>query len=138
MASLQMRPASSLKAAPAVRAGFSRQTRVAVNAVFTKNKAKTASYVCLDCGYLYTDATPFEELKSYACPVCNAPKRRFKELRGNTMRANDAKSLQARKQKLRDQIEADGGNPDEGQNEFLIATSVGIVATLVGLYFLSQ
>jgi hypothetical protein len=44
------------QASPAVRtrAGFSRQTRVAVSAVFTKNKAKTASYVCLDCGYLYT------------------------------------------------------------------------------------
>lgn len=29
-------------------------------------------------GYIYCDATPFEDLESdYRCPQCNAPKRRF-------------------------------------------------------------
>lgn len=61
----------------AVRGSVSRQSRVAVSAIFTKAKAaaKTA-YVCLDCGYLYDEPTPFEQVKSYSCPVCGAPKRR--------------------------------------------------------------
>ncbi len=61
---------------PAVRGPASR-SGVKVQAIFTKSKASTkTAYVCLDCGYLYDGATPFEDLKSYACPVCGAPKRR--------------------------------------------------------------
>ncbi|GLC44602.1 hypothetical protein PLESTB_001324200 [Pleodorina starrii] len=123
----------------AVRGGVSRQSRVSVNALFTKSKpvAKTA-YVCLDCGYLYDEATPFEDVKSYSCPVCGAPKRRFKELKNNSLRNNDPKSMVARKEKLRDQIVAEGGNPDEGQNEFLIATGAAIAVTLGLLAYLTQ
>lgn len=34
--------------------------------------------VCVDCGWVYTDATPFEDQpESYRCPQCQAPKRRF-------------------------------------------------------------
>lgn len=32
----------------------------------------------MDCGYIYCDREPFEEIEnSYRCPQCNAPKRRF-------------------------------------------------------------
>ncbi|GIL66495.1 hypothetical protein Vafri_20022 [Volvox africanus] len=122
-----------------VRGAVSRQSRVSVNAIFTKNKVSPkVAYVCLDCGYLYDEPTPFEQVKSYSCPVCGAPKRRFKELRGNSLRNNDPKSMVARKEKLREQIAAEGGNPDEGQNEFLIATSAAIVVTLGLLAYLTQ
>ncbi|KXZ50740.1 hypothetical protein GPECTOR_15g425 [Gonium pectorale] len=123
---------------PALRGSVSRQSRVAVNAMFTKTKpAAKVAYVCLDCGYLYDEPTPFEDVKSYACPVCGAPKRRFKELKGNKLRNNDPKSLVARKEQLREQIVAEGGNPDEGQNEFLIFTGVTIVAALGFLAYLN-
>jgi len=37
-----------------------------------------ATHICLDCGYIYCDATPFEELpSSWNCPQCKAPKKRF-------------------------------------------------------------
>ncbi|RMZ55279.1 hypothetical protein APUTEX25_005557 [Auxenochlorella protothecoides] len=37
-----------------------------------------ATHICLDCGYIYCDATPWEDLPSdYVCPQCNAPRRRF-------------------------------------------------------------
>ncbi|GFR49979.1 hypothetical protein Agub_g12121 [Astrephomene gubernaculifera] len=124
---------------PALRSAVSRQPRVAVSAIFTKSKPSTkVAYVCLDCGYLYDDAAPFESLKSYSCPVCGAPKRRFKELRGNSLRGNDPKSMVARKDKLRAQIAAEGGNPDEGQNEFLLATGAAIAVTLGLLAYLTQ
>lgn len=139
MAALQARQQlSGLKAGPAARvaSGVSRQRVVSVSAaVKAKATAKSAAYVCLECGYLYTGSEPFESLKNYACPVCAAPKRRFKELRGNTLRNNDAKSLQARKAKLIEQVEADGGSADEGANEFLIATGLIIAATVAGLAY---
>ncbi|PNH08214.1 hypothetical protein TSOC_005225 [Tetrabaena socialis] len=122
----------------AVRGSVSRQSRVSVVAMAKAKAASKVAYVCLDCGYLYNDPTPFEDLKSYACPVCNAPKRRFKELRGNTLRSNDAKSLAARKAKLIEQIEADGGNTDEGGDELLYTAGAVIVATLGALAYFSQ
>eukprot|EP00887_Chlorella_sp_A99_P000441 scaffold17.g441.t1 len=37
-----------------------------------------ATHICLDCGYIYCDETPWERLpKDYVCPQCNAPRRRF-------------------------------------------------------------
>lgn len=37
-----------------------------------------ATHLCVDCGYIYCDETPFNELPGdYRCPQCNAPKRRF-------------------------------------------------------------
>lgn len=66
-----------MQAGPAARAGVSRQRVVSVSAaVKAKATAKSAAYVCLECGYLYTGSEPFESLKNYACPVCAAPKRR--------------------------------------------------------------
>ena len=40
------------------------------------------SFICIDCGYIYTKPG-FEELpKSYRCPQCSSPKRRFKAYEG--------------------------------------------------------
>lgn len=37
-----------------------------------------ATHICIDCGYIYTLKTPFEEQPSgYVCPQCNAPPKRF-------------------------------------------------------------
>eukprot|EP00897_Mesotaenium_endlicherianum_P010007 jgi/Mesen1/9034/ME000565S08340 len=36
------------------------------------------AYICQDCGYIYDQETPFEEVsEDYNCPVCTAPKTRF-------------------------------------------------------------
>ncbi|MQL41419.1 rubredoxin, partial [Escherichia coli] len=41
--------------------------------------ASKETYICRDCGYIYNERTPFEKLPDkYFCPVCGAPKRRFK------------------------------------------------------------
>lgn len=35
-----------------------------------------ATHICIDCGYIYCEETPFEELGAdYRCPQCNAPPR---------------------------------------------------------------
>ncbi|KAG2485746.1 hypothetical protein HYH03_015555 [Edaphochlamys debaryana] len=131
---------SALK--PALRGASSRSTTVAVSArsaVAAKGKAAgKEAMVCLQCGYLYDEKTPFEDVKAYACPVCNAPKRRFKALKGNVSRSNDPKSLAARKEKLRDQIAAEGGNADEGENELLLLAGASVVVTLGLFWYLTQ
>jgi len=44
----------------------------------TEAQKARATHVCLDCGYIYTLAKPFEEQpEGYQCPQCQAPKKRF-------------------------------------------------------------
>lgn len=36
------------------------------------------AYICQDCGYVYDDQKPFEDVgEDYNCPQCSAPKARF-------------------------------------------------------------
>ncbi|KAK4362810.1 hypothetical protein RND71_018051 [Anisodus tanguticus] len=49
-----------------------------------------ATHICLDCGYIYTLPTSFDEQmqpEDYACPQCRAPKKRFARYDVNTGRA---------------------------------------------------
>lgn len=42
------------------------------------SQKELATHICIDCGYVYAQKTPFEALSSnYVCPQCNAPKKRF-------------------------------------------------------------
>eukprot|EP00879_Flechtneria_rotunda_P005359 GHRR01005646.1.p1 GENE.GHRR01005646.1~~GHRR01005646.1.p1 ORF type:complete len:210 (+),score=72.94 GHRR01005646.1:248-877(+) len=44
----------------------------------TARQRELATHICVDCGWVYCEAEPFEETPSnYRCPQCNAPKRRF-------------------------------------------------------------
>ncbi|CAG9467492.1 unnamed protein product [Pedinophyceae sp. YPF-701] len=44
----------------------------------TASQKELATHICIDCGYIYCDKTPFDELDlDYRCPQCLAPKRRF-------------------------------------------------------------
>jgi len=44
----------------------------------TEKQKERATHICVDCGYIYCDATPFEDLDpDYRCPQCRAPKKRF-------------------------------------------------------------
>jgi len=44
-----------------------------------------ATHLCLDCGYIYCDETPFNALAAdYVCPQCNAGKKRFGTFDVNT------------------------------------------------------
>lgn len=104
-------------------------------------KVKAQPMVCLDCGYIYDGDQAFAELGGgYKCPVCTAPKKRFQELPG-AGKGNDAKSMSARREKLRKKIESEGGKVED--EELLLNTLLtygGITVALFGaLYvFLSQ
>ncbi|CAH1423094.1 unnamed protein product [Lactuca virosa] len=94
---------------------------------FAMRAASKQAYICRDCGYIYSDKTPFEKLPDkYFCPVCGAPKRRFREYTPPvTKNANSTDVRKARKAELK---------RDEAIGKALpIAIAVGVVA-LVGLY----
>ncbi|KAJ1386519.1 Rubredoxin-like domain [Sesbania bispinosa] len=65
--------------------------------------ASKQSYICRDCGYIYNDRTPFEKLPDkYFCPVCGAPKRRFRPYApAVTKNANDTDVRKARKAEIK-------------------------------------
>lgn len=93
---------------------------------------KTA-YVCIDCGYIYDGSTPFEKLPgNYKCPVCNAPKRRFKA--ANARGGNDAASMKAR---MKDLKSGGGGGSASGGSSSggAAAIAVGGAVLLAALYF---
>ncbi|KAK7253120.1 hypothetical protein RIF29_37560 [Crotalaria pallida] len=47
-----------------------------------------ATHICLDCGFIYTLQKPFDEQPdTYACPQCQAPKKRFAPYDVNTGKA---------------------------------------------------
>ncbi|OEL23550.1 hypothetical protein BAE44_0015434 [Dichanthelium oligosanthes] len=137
MALLQA-PASSLARAPRLRPSFSapwsvvparrRVARVATAARITMRVASKQAYICRDCGYIYSDRTPFDKLSdNYFCPVCGAPKRRFRPYEPAVSKnANATDARKARKEQLK---------KDEAVGQALpIAIVVGIIA-LAGLYF---
>ncbi|KAI8464546.1 MAG: hypothetical protein J3K34DRAFT_380314 [Monoraphidium minutum] len=44
----------------------------------TARQKELATHICVDCGYIYCESTPFEDQpEDYRCEQCNAPKRRF-------------------------------------------------------------
>uniref|UniRef100_A0A7N0SZL2 Rubredoxin-like domain-containing protein n=1 Tax=Kalanchoe fedtschenkoi TaxID=63787 RepID=A0A7N0SZL2_KALFE len=90
--------------------------------------ASKQAYICRDCGYIYNDKTPFDKLPDkYFCPVCGAPKRRFKPYMPVVEKnANSTDVRKARKAELK---------RDEAVGKTLpIAIGVG-AAALAGLYF---
>ncbi|XP_077227206.1 rubredoxin-like superfamily protein [Tasmannia lanceolata] len=95
---------------------------------FSMRVASKQAYICRDCGYIYNDRTPFEKQPDkYFCPVCGAPKRRFRAYEpAITKNANDTDVRKARKAELQ-------RNEAIGQ-ALPIAIVIGI-AGLAGLYF---
>lgn len=86
------------------------------------------AYICRDCGYIYNDRTPFDKLPdNYFCPVCAAPKRRFRPYMPDVSKnVNDKDVRKARKAELQ---------RDEAVGKALpIAIAVGALA-LAALYF---
>ncbi|EEF51680.1 uncharacterized protein LOC8275479 [Ricinus communis] len=95
---------------------------------FSMRVASKQAYICRDCGYIYNERTPFEKLPDkYFCPVCGAPKRRFRQYTP-TVNKNDNQTDTRKARKA--QIQR-----DEAIGRALpIAIVVGVVA-LAGLYF---
>ncbi|KQJ88360.1 uncharacterized protein LOC100829949 [Brachypodium distachyon] len=90
--------------------------------------ASKQAYICRDCGYIYKDRTPFEKQSDdYFCPVCAAPKRRFRPYDPPVAKnANATDARKARKEQLK---------KDESVGKALpIGIAVGIVA-LAALFF---
>ncbi|KAL5791609.1 hypothetical protein ACOSP7_000203 [Xanthoceras sorbifolium] len=95
---------------------------------YSMRVASKQSYICRDCGYIYSDRKPFEKLPdNYFCPVCGAPKRRFRPYAPAVNKnANAADVRKARKAEIQ---------RDEAIGRALpIAIGVGAVV-LAGLYF---
>ncbi|PRW58553.1 Rubredoxin-like superfamily [Chlorella sorokiniana] len=104
---------------------------LAVSARATKQQT---AYICIDCGYIYDGSEgPFDKLpSSYRCPVCSAPKRRFKPYAAGGGK-NDAKSMNARYERMQSEGGSKGGSKVDG-GAFL-AAGVAAAAALAGLYF---
>uniref|UniRef100_A0ACD5ZP39 Uncharacterized protein n=1 Tax=Avena sativa TaxID=4498 RepID=A0ACD5ZP39_AVESA len=118
---LRSRPFSARIPAPG------RATSARITMRFGGVAAKNA-YICRDCGYIYKDRTPFEKLSDdYFCPVCAAPKRRFRPYEPPVAKnANATDARKARKEQLK---------KDESVGKALpIGIAVGIVA-LAALFF---
>uniref|UniRef100_G3MRN6 Rubredoxin-like domain-containing protein n=1 Tax=Amblyomma maculatum TaxID=34609 RepID=G3MRN6_AMBMU len=95
---------------------------------FSMRVASKQAYICRDCGYIYNDKTPFEKLPDkYFCPVCGAPKRRFRAYEPKITK--DANSLDVRKAR-KEQLKR-----DEAIGKALPVALVLGVAGLAGLYF---
>ncbi|ONK78134.1 uncharacterized protein A4U43_C02F14700 [Asparagus officinalis] len=95
---------------------------------FSMRVASKQAYICRDCGYIYNDRTPFEKLPdNYFCPVCGAPKRRFRAYQPAVKKnANATDVRKARKEQLK---------KDEAIGKALPIAIVLGVAALAGLYF---
>lgn len=104
--------------------------------VFARSSSKTAAktaYICIDCGYIYDGREAFDKLpNSYRCPVCNAPKRRFRPTEAKT-KNNDPKAMRGRMSAM--QRGEDDGQFDEGDKSFFLVAAVGGAALLGALYF---
>jgi rubredoxin len=51
----------------------------------TSRQKELASHICIDCGWIYCEETPFsQQPKGFICPQCNAPKKRFAEFDVNS------------------------------------------------------
>ncbi|XP_022921625.1 uncharacterized protein LOC111429830 isoform X1 [Cucurbita moschata] len=116
---------SPLRQIPSTR---KQKCAVAAAPKFSMRVASKQAYICRDCGYIYNDRTPFEKLPdNYFCPVCGAPKRRFRPYEQSvTKNDNEFDVRKARKAQIQ---------KDEAIGKVLpiAAAAVGIVA-LVGLY----
>ncbi|XP_042467762.1 uncharacterized protein LOC122050953 [Zingiber officinale] len=107
---------------PVSRGGTAPGAKVSMRRVASKQ-----AYICRDCGYIYNDRTPFEKLPdNYFCPVCSAPKRRFKPYEPAVVKnANDVDVRKARKAQIK---------RDEAFGQALpIAIVLGVIG-LAGLY----
>ncbi|XP_064968931.1 uncharacterized protein LOC103987973 isoform X1 [Musa acuminata AAA Group] len=95
---------------------------------FSMRMVSKQAYICRDCGYIYNDRTPFEKLPDkYFCPVCGAPKRRFRPYEPAVAKnSNDTDVRQARKAQIK---------RDEAIGRALPVAVVLGVAGLPGLYF---
>lgn len=90
---------------------------------------RASTYVCIDCGYIVSD---FEKLPgNYKCPVCNAPKRRFKPYSGGG--GNDPKTMKKRMQEIKN----GGGSASSGGSDAngAVAIVAGGAVLLAALYF---
>ncbi|ERN06124.1 hypothetical protein AMTRI_Chr06g192680 [Amborella trichopoda] len=95
---------------------------------FSMRVSSKQAYICLDCGYIYNDRTPFEKLPDkFLCPVCGAPKRRFRPYELSVAKnPNDTDVRKARKAQIK---------RDEAVGRALpVGIVIGVVG-LAGLYF---
>jgi len=54
-----------------------RRAEAEIGRKLSAKQMELATHICVDCGFIYAQATPFESLPQYICPQCQAPKKRF-------------------------------------------------------------
>ncbi|CAK0770995.1 hypothetical protein CVIRNUC_003822 [Coccomyxa viridis] len=96
----------------------------------TKAPATGQQYLCIDCGYIYDGRVPFQDLgKDYRCPVCNAPKRRFKA-QPRSQKSNGKSGIGSSRQPQA--ASGDGLGADDSSK--LVAGGVGILVVVGAVY----
>ena len=98
---LSLRSVRSMRApAPASRPSPRRAAATVARAATAATKQK---YVCVDCGYIYTERKPgdFKNLPNdYKCPACTSTKRRFKPYKEPKKGPNNARAMANRQQEI--------------------------------------
>jgi rubredoxin len=109
------------------RAQGHRRQQIVVQALFKGSAKRTSTpYLCIDCGYIYDGREPFSSLpNSYRCPVCQAPKRRFKVYQKPVSSNNGARPVKQQKP---------DGRLDEEDAQLFVKFAVGGVVALAVLY----
>lgn len=113
-------------------ASFSPQTDVRGPPRYTLKVSCSQAYVCRDCGYIYKDRTPFEKLADkYFCPVCGAPKRRFRPYAQPVGKnVNDTSVRKARKEEIK--IEEDANTT------LVLVSGLGVGAFVAAYLYLNS
>ncbi|KAH9300609.1 hypothetical protein KI387_012192, partial [Taxus chinensis] len=80
--------------------------------------------------YIYNDRTPFEKLAdNFFCPVCGAPKRRFRPYEQPVPKnVNDTSTRKVRKEELKREADAN--------TTLIIVFGIGIGAFVAAYYYL--
>ncbi|KAK9845830.1 hypothetical protein WJX81_003756 [Elliptochloris bilobata] len=108
-----------------------RRSSALVEAAFGSKATAKATFVCIDCGWIYDGRADFESLPgSFKCPVCNAPKRRFKReapggSKGGAKSSSRNGSVSAK---------SASAAADESGKPALLLAAVGGIVFLVAVY----
>lgn len=68
---------TSKEAIPPKSLSAKRAAEAEIGRKLSAKQMELATHICVDCGFIYAQATPFESLPQYICPQCQAPKKRF-------------------------------------------------------------
>merc|ERR1712100_834699 len=61
----------------------------------TSEQKDLATHICIDCGWIYCEKTPFDQkTNEFVCPQCNAPRKRFAQFNAESGQIYGAEGAQ--------------------------------------------